>query len=110
MEKYLREWRQEALNRHQYDTAIFVADKLLALTGTYNAICPDNSLVLMIQHRRRTRHILAGPGPLLYWKLQPHAIAACPWQPRRPQPTMPPPLRTLLNQTGQDGRGFTDPW
>lgn len=34
MEKYLREWRQEALNRHQYDTAIFVADKLLALTGT----------------------------------------------------------------------------
>lgn len=34
MEKYLRDWRQDALNRHQYDTAIFVADKLLALTGT----------------------------------------------------------------------------
>lgn len=34
MEKYLREWRQEALNRHQYDSAIFVADKLLAITGT----------------------------------------------------------------------------
>jgi anaphase-promoting complex subunit 6 len=33
MEKYLREWRQEALNRHQHDTAIFVADKLLALTS-----------------------------------------------------------------------------
>jgi anaphase-promoting complex subunit 6 len=33
MEKYLREWRQEAVNKHQYDTAIFVADKLLALTG-----------------------------------------------------------------------------
>lgn len=33
MEKYLREWRQEALNRCQYDTAIFVADKLLALTS-----------------------------------------------------------------------------
>ncbi|EUC29158.1 hypothetical protein COCVIDRAFT_99130 [Bipolaris victoriae FI3] len=32
MENYLREWRQEALNRCQYDTAIFVADKLLALT------------------------------------------------------------------------------
>ncbi|KAI1532858.1 anaphase-promoting complex subunit Cut9 [Pyrenophora tritici-repentis] len=32
MDKYLREWRQEALNRCQYDTAIFVADKLLALT------------------------------------------------------------------------------
>lgn len=34
MEKYLRDWRQEALNRHQYDTAIFVADKLYALTST----------------------------------------------------------------------------
>ncbi|KAH4104390.1 hypothetical protein HBI24_119340 [Parastagonospora nodorum] len=33
MEKYLRDWRQEALNRNQYDTAIFVADKLLALTN-----------------------------------------------------------------------------
>ncbi|KZM19164.1 anaphase-promoting complex subunit Cut9 [Ascochyta rabiei] len=33
MEKYLREWRQDAVNRHQYDTAIFVADKLLAITG-----------------------------------------------------------------------------
>jgi hypothetical protein len=33
MEKYLRDWRQEALNRHQYDTAIFVADKLYALTS-----------------------------------------------------------------------------
>jgi hypothetical protein len=32
MEKYLREWRQDAINKHQYDTAIYVADKLLALT------------------------------------------------------------------------------
>lgn len=37
MEKYLREWRQESLNKHQYDAAIFVADKLLAMTGArYN--------------------------------------------------------------------------
>ncbi|KAF2685106.1 anaphase-promoting complex subunit Cut9 [Lentithecium fluviatile CBS 122367] len=36
MEKYLREWRQDAVNKHQYDTAIFVADKLLALTGDDN--------------------------------------------------------------------------
>ncbi|KAF1969790.1 TPR-like protein [Bimuria novae-zelandiae CBS 107.79] len=33
MDKYLREWRQDAVNKHQYETAIFVADKLLALTG-----------------------------------------------------------------------------
>ncbi|KAJ4293404.1 anaphase-promoting complex subunit Cut9 [Kalmusia sp. IMI 367209] len=33
MDRYLREWRQDAVNKHQYETAIFVADKLLALTG-----------------------------------------------------------------------------
>lgn len=33
MEQYLRDWRQDAVNKHQYDTAIFVADKLLAMTG-----------------------------------------------------------------------------
>ncbi|KAF2448478.1 TPR-like protein [Karstenula rhodostoma CBS 690.94] len=33
MDKFLREWRQDAVNKHQYETAIFVADKLLALTG-----------------------------------------------------------------------------
>jgi anaphase-promoting complex subunit 6 len=34
MEKFLREWRLDAANKNQYDTAIFVADKLLALTST----------------------------------------------------------------------------
>ncbi|KAG9198419.1 anaphase promoting complex subunit cdc16 [Epicoccum nigrum] len=33
MEARLREWRQEAVNKHQYETAICVADKLLAITG-----------------------------------------------------------------------------
>ncbi|KAG0646464.1 20S cyclosome APC complex cut9 [Hyphodiscus hymeniophilus] len=33
MEKFLRDWRQDALNKHQYDSAIFIGDKLLALTG-----------------------------------------------------------------------------
>ncbi|KAL3426516.1 tetratricopeptide [Phlyctema vagabunda] len=32
MENFLRGWRQDALNRHQYDSAIFIGDKLLALT------------------------------------------------------------------------------
>lgn len=34
METFLRNWRQDALNRHQYDSAIFVGDKLLAITST----------------------------------------------------------------------------
>ncbi|KAK2624004.1 hypothetical protein QTJ16_006638 [Diplocarpon rosae] len=32
MERFLRDWRQDALNKHQYDSAIFIGDKLLALT------------------------------------------------------------------------------
>lgn len=36
MEKFLREWRQDALNKHQYDSAIFIGDKLLALTSEDN--------------------------------------------------------------------------
>ncbi|TDZ19437.1 Anaphase-promoting complex subunit cut9 [Colletotrichum orbiculare MAFF 240422] len=33
MERFLREWRQDALNKAQYDAAIFIGDKLLALTN-----------------------------------------------------------------------------
>ncbi|KAF2746095.1 TPR-like protein [Sporormia fimetaria CBS 119925] len=36
MEKFLREWRSDAAKKNQYDTAIFVADKLLALTKDDN--------------------------------------------------------------------------
>jgi anaphase-promoting complex subunit 6 len=33
MEEYLRKWRQDCLERQQYDSAQFVGDKLLALTS-----------------------------------------------------------------------------
>ncbi|TLS31631.1 hypothetical protein PpBr36_02350 [Pyricularia pennisetigena] len=33
MEQFLRDWRQDALNKAQYESAIFVGDKLLAITG-----------------------------------------------------------------------------
>ncbi|KAI5461407.1 hypothetical protein BGZ63DRAFT_235191 [Mariannaea sp. PMI_226] len=36
MEKFLREWRQDALNKAQYESAIFIGDKLLALTNNDN--------------------------------------------------------------------------
>lgn len=35
MEEFLKVWRQDALNKHQYDSAIFIGDKLLALTGMF---------------------------------------------------------------------------
>ncbi len=33
MENFLRDWRQDALNKAQYDAAIFVGDKVLAMTS-----------------------------------------------------------------------------
>lgn len=33
MERFLREWRQDALNKAQYESAIFIGDKLLAMTS-----------------------------------------------------------------------------
>ncbi|MCJ1245620.1 anaphase promoting complex subunit cdc16 [Trapelia coarctata] len=33
MEKLLKEWRQDAINKHQYESAIYIGDKLLALTN-----------------------------------------------------------------------------
>lgn len=52
MEQFLREWRQDAFNKHQYESAIFVGDKLLALTGEFR-IQHDVSLKL----RWLTEHI-----------------------------------------------------
>lgn len=34
MEKLLKEWRQDAMNKHQYESAMYIGDKLLALTST----------------------------------------------------------------------------
>jgi hypothetical protein len=36
MERFLRDWRQDALNKAQYDAAIFIGDKLLALTSMHH--------------------------------------------------------------------------
>lgn len=58
MDKFLREWRQDAVNRHQYETAIFVADKLLALTGTRLCILTQDSADTYLKGMTRTRSIL----------------------------------------------------
>ena len=39
MERFLRDWRQDALNKAQYDSAIFIGDKLLAMTSAPTS-CP----------------------------------------------------------------------
>lgn len=42
MENYLRRWAQDSLNKHQYDTAVYVYDKLLALTSM--SLCCTNHI------------------------------------------------------------------
>lgn len=44
MEEFLKSWRQDALNKHQYDAAIFIGDKLLALTGRSSSMPPKSEL------------------------------------------------------------------
>lgn len=43
MEKYLRSWRQDALNRGQHDAAIYIGDKVLALTSRPLVSLPQHS-------------------------------------------------------------------
>lgn len=40
MEKLLEDWRQDAMHRHQYETAIYIGDKLLALTSMQAQVTP----------------------------------------------------------------------
>ncbi len=44
MEKFLRDWRQDALNKAQHDSAIFIGDKLLAMTSAPLWFLPRISL------------------------------------------------------------------
>ncbi|KAK4104756.1 TPR-like protein [Parathielavia hyrcaniae] len=68
MERFLRDWRQDALNKAQYDSAIFIGDKLLAMTKD------DNDAFWLAQvhfaagnytraHDLLTKHSLIGSNP-----------------------------------------------
>ena len=35
MQEYLRAWGQDAMQKHQYDSAIYIGDKLLAITSEF---------------------------------------------------------------------------
>ncbi|KAG7149697.1 hypothetical protein HYQ46_001392 [Verticillium longisporum] len=59
MEKFLREWRQDALNKAQYDSAIFVGDKLLALTNDDGRILSRYDEALGLLGDRNPVHLIA---------------------------------------------------
>lgn len=62
MEQYLREWRKNALNKNQHEAAIFIGDKLLALTST--SLQP-------VLHRGTDAHAPDSDGDA-YWLAQAH--------------------------------------
>ena len=33
MQQLLKDWRQDAMHKHQYESAIYIGDKLLAITS-----------------------------------------------------------------------------
>lgn len=62
MEKFLREWRQDALNKAQYDSAIFVGDKLLAMTKDDNDAFWLAQVHFAAGHYTRAHALLAKQG------------------------------------------------
>ena len=68
MEKLLKEWRQDAMHKHQYESAIYIGDKLLALTGICSNV-PPASTVLIYPFRRRERRLLPSSSTLLHRQL-----------------------------------------
>ncbi|KAK4242259.1 hypothetical protein C8A03DRAFT_29520 [Achaetomium macrosporum] len=68
MERFLRDWRQDALNKAQYDSAIFIGDKLLAMTKDDNdafwlAQVHFNAGNYARSHDLLTSHNLIGSNP-----------------------------------------------
>ncbi|KAK5663133.1 hypothetical protein OQA88_6550 [Cercophora sp. LCS_1] len=62
MEKFLRDWRQDALNKAQYDSAIFVGDKLLAMTNDDNDAFWLAQVHFAAGHYTRAHSLLAKQG------------------------------------------------
>ena len=59
MEHYLRDWREDAARKSQHETAIFVGDKIVALTCKYGlsavfAFCiPLTKMILQLVTKTR---------------------------------------------------------
>ena len=67
MEKYLRDWRETALQKNAYDTAAFVGDKLVALTSVH--ISPPAPIqackqLTIVVDRRSLRYLGLSTRPL----------------------------------------------
>lgn len=48
MEHYLRDWREDAARKSQHETAVFVGDKILALTSTHDSTFSLLALLVLL--------------------------------------------------------------
>jgi hypothetical protein len=71
MEQYLREWRKNALDKHQYETAIFIADKLLALTSSSPIRVSSSHMLTTWEFRQRSGCLVARVDPFQLGELHP---------------------------------------
>jgi hypothetical protein len=55
MEQFLREWRKDALNKNQHEAAIFIGDKLLALTSAFACVLCSSTYVLILNLQTVTK-------------------------------------------------------
>jgi len=48
MQQLLKDWRQDAMHKHQYESAIYIGDKLLAITSKHpNCISQKQATYLL---------------------------------------------------------------
>ena len=69
MQQLLKDWRQDAMHKHQFESAIYIGDKLLAITSKQvNRICKHGAHVCQM--------ILTTPSSLPKSTFQPETIPA----------------------------------
>jgi hypothetical protein len=103
MEQFLREWRRDALSKNQYDAAIFIGDKLLALTSMGILFVSDPSLYKLMSSciRQYQRRMVASTGPLLQGQLRTSAVVHRTSRLLGLEPAMSMPVRVMLHKARQ---------
>ena len=102
MERYLREWREDAASKGAFDTAIFVGDKVLDLTSepakNHSFIVSERMLIVKFCRQRQRRH-QACPASCLCEQLLPSSHHTSATEPHFPLPRGPTSRRPLPRPT-----------
>ena len=106
MQQLLKDWRQDAMRKHQYESAIYIGDKLLAITSEH--LTRSLHSRELTSTRRRQRCVIPCSSPLLYRQLHPRTKLPREAQSHRTQHLMPVSGSPLSDSAGQIRRGFVN--